>query len=215
MGRACSSKRKSRKGSTCRERPIDPQLLETEMLRREEEDIQDQIEAEQAHIDAHQARLETFQIRLEDIQARLAPDGVTHEIEEPIPRIDSSYEVEVFHPEVPSARRLVNTELGSEDQERFFCFRDCYSAWGNVTSDEDILRMSGYLREGTECTGIYIRMDLINDERFEAAKESCTAVRVTYNDDRAPDGKLVTKPEYLAPGDPLPVLFSNADANAG
>ncbi|KAI6767745.1 hypothetical protein HG530_005754 [Fusarium avenaceum] len=162
MGRACSSKRKSRKGSTCRERPIDPQLLETEMLRREEEDIQDQIEAEQAHIDAHQARLETFQIRLEDIQARLAPD-----------------------------------------------------VWGNVTSDEDILRMSEHLRADIECTGIYIRMDLIQEDGFEIAKASCTAVRVTYNDNRAPDGKLVTKPEYLAPSDPLPVLFSFADANPG
>lgn len=185
------------------------------MLRREEEDIQDQIEAEQAHIDAHQARLETFQIRLKDIQGRLAPDGATHEIEEPIPCVDSSYEIEVFRPDEPSTRRLVNTELGSEQQERFYCFRDCGSVWGNVTRDDDILRMSEHLREGTECTGIYIRMDLIEDERFEIAKESCTAVRVTYHDSCAPDGDLITMPEYLAPGDPLPVLFSYADANAG
>jgi hypothetical protein len=178
------------------------------MLRREEENIQAQLEAEQAHIDAHQARLEAFQARLEDIQARLAANGdespPTPEIEEPIPCVDSSYEVEAFCPDVPSARRLFNTRLNSEHQERFYCFRSCGSAWGNVTSDEDILHMAHHLRMRTGCTGIYIRMDPVDDERFEVARKDCTVVRVTYSDSRAPDGKIVNIPGYQGPRHSLP-----------
>ncbi|SPJ81618.1 uncharacterized protein FTOL_09023 [Fusarium torulosum] len=165
-------------------------------------------------------RFETYQTRLADIQARLAAGGderpPTLENKQCIRCATSSYEVEVFHPDAPSVRRLVNTQVRSEHQEMFYCFRSCGAAWGNVTSDQDILDMAEHLRFCTRCTGIYTRMDPIDDERFEAVKKDCTAVRVTYDNDRAPDGKIVTMPEYLAPGDPLPVFstFDELDANA-
>jgi hypothetical protein len=51
--------------------------------------------------------------------------------------------------------------------------------WGNVTSDQDILDMADHLRMRTRCTGIYTKMEPIDNERFEAADRDCKAVGIT------------------------------------
>ncbi|KAM0187545.1 hypothetical protein ACHAPI_011082 [Fusarium lateritium] len=261
------ARRKSRKGIT---RRPNPQLLVTELLRREEASIQSNLDvwqarihehraerdAHQACIDMHQGRLEKSQTRLADIQALLAADGDerppapenaateddthdddirddnsnndnTHdedshdddspENEQDIPFIVSSYELEVFHPDRPSLRRLVNTQPGSEHQDRFCSFMSNGGVWGNVTCDEDLLRMSSTLRMTSRCTGTYTRMDPIDHEKFEAARKDCTAVRVTYDSSLDPERNTVAIPPYLAPGDPLPVhaAYGELDSNAG
>jgi hypothetical protein len=199
MTKVRRNNKKSRKGSTRHESSLDPQLLETEMLRREEANIQARLKTEQARIDAHQARFETYQTRLADIHARLAADGderpPTPENEQRIPCVTSSSEVEIFPLDGPSVRRLVNTDLGSEHQERFYCFRSCGAVWGNVTSDQDILDMADHLRRRTRCTNIYTKMEPIDNERFEAAMKDSTAVGVTHGNDCTPDGKIVPMPE--------------------
>ncbi|KAM0246055.1 hypothetical protein ACHAP5_005026 [Fusarium lateritium] len=203
-------------------------------------------DAHQAYIVMHQRRLEKSQTRLADIQALLAADGDerppvpenaateddthddnTHdedshnddlsEKKQDIPFIVSSYELEVFHPDRPSLRRLVNTQPGSEHQDRFCSFMSNGGVWGNVTCDEDLLRMSSTLRMTSKCTGIYTRMDPIDHEKFEAARKDCTTVRVTYDSSLDPDRKNVAIPPYLAPDGPLPVhaAYGELDSNAG